>query len=120
MSGSGAGRRVRLSELAGVIRSKNSGPFELTLDVFFRTPEIFRRARALGLVDRELIRRLYRVRDDQVLEIIWFEPAAAVKATIAREVSSGSAGDTDVYGAQQHMPLVDAEVQWDGPAPGGG
>jgi hypothetical protein len=102
-----------MSELASVIRSKNSGPFELTLDVFFKSRRVFRRARERGTVSRQLIGRLYGVRDDQILEIIWFEPASAVKATIARPVSSGSVGDTDVYGAQQHMPLVDAEVEWD-------
>jgi hypothetical protein len=106
-------RKVRLSELATVIRSKNSGPFELTLDVFFKSAEVYRRARARNLISRELIRRLYRVDDRQLLEIIWFDPARAVKATIARPVSSGSPEDTDVYGAQQHMPLVDAPVEWE-------
>ena len=106
-------KTTRLIELAHIIRSKNSGPFELTLDVFFKTPEIYRKAKARNLINAELIRRLYRVSDEEILDIIYFDPVRAAKATIRRPVASGAADDTDVYGAQQHMPLVDAEVPWD-------
>lgn len=104
---------VPLSELAGVIRSKNSGPFELTLDVFFLSPDIYRRARERGLISVELVQRLYRVPPDRILGVVWFDPACAAKVTIARPVSSGSPADTDVYGAQQHVPLAQALVPWD-------
>jgi len=33
--------------------------------------------------------------------------AAPVKFSIRREVASGGVGDSDVYGAQQHAPLLD-------------
>lgn len=104
---------IRLSEIATVIRSKNSGPFELTLDVFFASPEIYRRAKARKTVSKKLIEQLYGVSEDRILDVVYFDPACAAKVTIARTVSSGSAADTDVYGAQQHMPLVDAMVPWE-------
>ena len=34
----------------------------------------------------------------------------AFKATLPRLVASGDIGDTDVYGAQQHAPLLDVEI----------
>jgi hypothetical protein len=105
--------KVPLAELAGIVRSKNSGPFELTLDVFFRSPDIYRTAKERGLISAELIQRLYRVPPEHILAVIWFDPACAVKVTIARPVSSGSPADTDVYGAQQHMPLAQAVVPWE-------
>jgi hypothetical protein len=37
---------------------------------------------------------------------VFFEEACAVKATIVRPVVSGDPGETDVYGAQQHAPLL--------------
>ena len=43
-----------------------------------------------------------------------FDPALSFKATIARSISSGTAGDSDVFGAQQHAPLLDVEIPWDG------
>ncbi len=106
-------KTVPLIQLARIIRSKNSGPFELTLDVFFKSPEIYRRARARRLIRPDLIARLYRVPRDRVLEVVWFDPAAAVKATLARPTPSGGPDDTDVYGAQQHLPLMNLRVPWE-------
>ena len=40
------------------------------------------------------------------MNIIYFDPAKAVKITIVRPIPSGSLGETDVYGAQQHSPLI--------------
>ena len=39
-----------------------------------------------------------------------FAPALAVKITLPREIASGDVGDRDVYGAQQHAPLLDIEL----------
>ena len=105
-------KQVRLVELANIVRSKNSGPYELTLDVFFKSEEIYRKVKAKQLIDKDLIKRLYSVTDDQISGVYYFDPVRAVKITIARPVPSGSVGDTDVYGAQQHVPLADALIPW--------
>jgi hypothetical protein len=41
-----------------------------------------------------------------VLEVTFFEPAWALKISLKRWVSSAAPGDTDVFGAQQHVPLM--------------
>jgi hypothetical protein len=96
-------------EATRVIRSKNSGPFELTLDIMFRDKRLFDLFRSKGIVSKDLISRLYGVTPDEILGIVWFEPAHAVKATIRRRIPSGAVGDTDIYGAQQHAPLLTLE-----------
>jgi hypothetical protein len=93
-------------EEARVIRSKNSGPYELTLDVMFRDRAAFDRAREAGVFTPALVARLYGVSEADVLGVTWFEPATAVKMTLRRRVASGAPGDTDIYGAQQHAPLL--------------
>ncbi len=95
-----------LVNVASVIRSKNAGPYELTLDVIFKERSWFDEAVRSDLINRQLIARLYGVREEDVLEIIAFEPANAIKATIKRPLVSGAIGETDVYGAQQHAPLL--------------
>lgn len=102
---------VRLRDIAGVIRSKNAGPYELTLDVIFDDPAWYRRVVDSGLIDAALIARLYRVGRDDVLHIIAFDPAHALKITLRRPLVAGDLGETDVYGAQQHAPLVDLELE---------
>ncbi len=98
--------KYALRDVATVIRSKNAGPYELTLDVLIRDPELYRRMRAANVIDRAVIARLYRIPETDVLDIVWFENALAVKATIVRPLPSGALGERDVYGAQQHAPLM--------------
>ncbi|GAA4341505.1 DUF4387 domain-containing protein [Pigmentiphaga soli] len=98
-----------LRHLAKVCKSKNAGPFEVTLDIMFGDRETYDRVLAAGVLDAALIARLYGVAESDVL-FTPYAPALAFKATIPRRVSSGDIGDTDVYGAQQHAPLLDVDI----------
>ena len=96
-----------LRELARIVRSKNSGPFEVTLDVVFADASTYRRVKTSGVLTPERIAALYRLTRSQVLNCEFFDAALAFKATIARTVSSGSPAETDTYGGQQAAPLLD-------------
>ncbi|MCC3373256.1 DUF4387 domain-containing protein [Cohnella sp. REN36] len=101
---------MRLYEAAKVLRSKNSGPFELTLDVLFEDADLYRRVKTLGLIDRKTISELYQIPEDRITQLVYFDPALGIKITLARKVSSGTFPDRDVYGAQQHAPLMALEL----------
>jgi hypothetical protein len=101
---------IRLYDLAKVLRSKNAGPFELTLDIIFDDEERYQTVKRSGVIDRELVCRLYRVRPEDVHHLVYFDAALAIKITIKRPIDSGGVGDTDVYGAQQHAPLIDVMI----------
>jgi hypothetical protein len=45
-----------------------------------------------------------------VYHIVFFDAARAIKITIKRPIDSGGIGDSDVYGAQQHAPLIDVMI----------
>ena len=102
---------VRLRDVASVIRSKNAGPFELTLDVLLKDDETFEMLRKADVINAKSIAQLYRIPETDVIGIVYFPNARAIKATIVRPMPSGALGERDVYGAQQHAPLVDLEVQ---------
>ena len=55
------------------------------------------------------IGRLYGVDPARVL-FTAYPAGRAFKATIPRAISAGDVGDTDVYGAQQHAPLLDVDI----------
>jgi hypothetical protein len=97
---------IRLTDIAAVIRSKNAGPFELTLDVFFVDASGWETARQSGAMSADAIATLYGVPSDEVLAVHWFAPALGWKAVLRRSVGSGTVGDRDGYGAQQHAPLL--------------
>lgn len=103
-------KTVNITELAKVIRSKNAGPFEITLDIMFKDQESYLLVKRQRLITAELIARLYKIPLERVLTIVYYDAADSIKATIARTVSSGTVGDTDVYGAAQHAPLLEIEV----------
>ena len=98
-----------LKDVATVIRSKNAGPFELTLDVLIREEETFEKMRAANIINEQVIAELYKIPVEDVLGIVYFPNARAIKATIVRPLASGAMGERDVYGAQQHAPLVNFE-----------
>ncbi len=104
-------KTLKLSDLATVIRSKNAGPFLITLDVFFKDEATFKIVRDSGAITRHRIAEIYRIREDDIHEITFFEPAVALKITLKRWISSASPGDTDVFGAQQHVPLMNLQVK---------
>jgi len=94
-----------IADLAIVCRSKNAGPFELTLDVAFADRATYERVERTGALTPASIARAYGVAVAQVLFTAY--PAAhAFKATIPRRVAAGAVNDTDVYGSQQHAPLL--------------
>lgn len=99
--------QVRLRDVASVIRSKNAGPFELTLDVLLKDDETFEKLKNADVINTKSIAQLYRIPEENVIGIVYFPNARAIKATIVRPLASGALGERDVYGAQQHAPLVD-------------
>ncbi len=98
-----------IREIAQVCKSKNAGPFEITIDVVFDSRATFDAVRASGVLNRELFARLYGMKPEDVL-FTEYPAGLAFKATLPRRVPAGDIGDTDVYGAQQHAPLLEVEV----------
>ncbi|KAF5698899.1 Formyl-coenzyme A transferase [Fusarium mundagurra] len=103
-------RRARMEELARIIRSKNSGPFELTFDIMFDDEAVYNRVREANVLTNEVIKSLYRVQEDEILTNMFFEPALAWKCTIKRPWAQGSVGERDTLGTQQHALLLGIEV----------
>jgi len=105
------GMKYRLIDVADVIRSKNSGPYELTFDIIFKDNAFYKRAAASGVFNPAMFAALYGIQEKTVMEVINFDPAKAIKITIERPLCSGNLGETDVYGAQQHAPLLGFEFE---------
>ena len=100
---------MQLQDLAQVIRSKNAGPRRLTLDVILATDEDYRRVAQSPALTPERIAALYRVAAEDVA-VIPYPLGRAIKITLARPLMAGDPGDRDVYGAQQHAPLLGIEL----------
>jgi hypothetical protein len=96
-------------EAAKVIRSKNAGPYELTFDIMFKNKEFYEMFKSQQIINRKQMAGVLKIDESDILNLVWFAPANAVKITIKRLISSGAPGETDIYGAQQHAPLLAIE-----------
>jgi hypothetical protein len=96
---------LRLGELAEQVRSKNAGPFWITLDVFFRNAQDYEFVTGSGILSPQLIGRLYRV-DPASVKYFELPVLHVVKISFPRPVTAGSFWDRDLHGGQQHVPLA--------------
>ncbi|MFD9736430.1 DUF4387 family protein [Umezawaea sp. NPDC059074] len=92
-----------LGDLALEVRSKNAGPFWVTVELFLRDDAGY--ALAADLVDEALIARVYDVPVDGV-RVFRIPSLRVVKASYPRPVSQGSLFDRDVHAGQHHVPLA--------------
>lgn len=98
--------QVTIGDLATFISSKNAGPFLISVDIICNSRESFDRIRDSDVLTPSKIAIRYGRPVSDILGIYYYEPANAIKVTMRRPVSSGSPGDSDVYGAQQHVPIL--------------
>ncbi len=100
----------KLHELAKTIRSKNAGVNKITFDIIFRERAQYERVKRSGALSRETMAALYRIAPERISDFVEYEPGLAIKFTIYRAQPSGSAGDGDIFGAQQYAPLLDVDI----------
>ena len=100
-----------LQELASQIRSKNAGPLRLTLDIFFDDEHAYERVKENGVLTPETVASRYHLDEENVLGIYELDQISAIKITVKRPVPAGDVRDSDVYGAQQHAPLLDVMIE---------
>ena len=112
MSTQASGKTVNIRNLAKIVRSKNAGPYRLTFDIVFNDWTIYQRVKESKVITKELIAELYHIPLGDVTDFIEFDSGMAFKATIVRPIAQGSGGDADIYGAQQHAPLLSIEIPW--------
>lgn len=98
---------ARLGELAEKVRSKNAGPFWLTVDIFCKNSDDFHRLCSALATDR--VASLFLVRSDQIKR---FEIDAlnVIKFSMPRPVIQGSRMDRDMHGAAWAVLLEELEI----------
>lgn len=101
---------MKLTELARVIRSKNASPFITTIDVIFNDEEAFRRVQDTGVFTPERVAELYGISRDQVLGVWFVETCLAAKVSFIKSVPSDAFEGADLYGAQQHVPMLQLDI----------
>ena len=99
-----------LGETARRIRSKNAGPFWLTVDIFCGTAEAFARIRD-GLHTKAVARAFDT--DPALIKRFDIDTLSVVKFSLPRPVIQGSIDDRDMHAAGYGWLLHDVEIDGD-------
>lgn len=99
--------RQTLGDLALEVRSKNAGPFWMTLEAFMPDDDAYRVADSL--ITTALVGELYRV-DAQRVQIFRIPGLRVIKVSFPRPIVQGSLHDRDTHAGQHHVPLANVAL----------
>lgn len=98
-----------LGELAKIIRSKNAGPFVMTIDIMFATEEDYNLVVDSNILTIERFSKLFNVPPEDI-QFHYYINAYAIKISMPRPYFQGDLEDGDNYAGQQYPPLIGIEV----------
>jgi Domain of unknown function (DUF4387) len=99
----------KIGEVCRHVRSKNAGPFWITIDLFFDGPALYRRYRDSRVLGPELFERLYGT-DPRHVKRLPVDSLQMIKISYPRPKPQGWAGERDMHGGQQFARLLDVEI----------
>ena len=103
-------KHVPLRDLASIIRSKNAGPYRLTFDILFNERDAFQTVVDSQAISAQSVAALFGVDIDKISSMHVLPQGLAIKVTMYRPRAQCSVGERDVYGCQQHAPLMDLPI----------
>lgn len=99
----------KLSEVCRHVRSKNAGPFWITLDLSFADRQTFDRYANAAALRPAAIGALFNVDSEQVKRFL-VSDLAVMKISYPRRRPQGGALERDMHGGQQYIRLLDVEL----------
>ena len=98
-----------LHEVARYVRSKNAGPFWVTIDVFCDDDASYERVSLAPALQAGAIAALYRMDEARVLRFA-IPSLRVLKLSFPRAASQGATSDRDCHAAQVFVPLLDLPI----------
>jgi len=99
-----------LNEVADYVRSKNAGPFWITIDIFCGDEGRFARIARSESIAPRAIAALYGVSDNEVRQF-HDQRLQVIKISFPRPVAQGSAKDADSHAGQYFVRLLTAKIE---------
>lgn len=98
-----------LKEVAKYVRSKNAGPFWMTIDIFCENDESFCRIQNSPNFTPEAIAKTYSVTEASV-KSFYIENLRVIKFSFPRPQIQGNKYEKDMHAGQQYLRLMDISV----------
>lgn len=92
------------------VKSKNSGPFEICITLFFKSKDHYEEIVEKELITNETIMDVYSIDEDEILGIYELDNINVIKFSMKRPTPQASFYDADLDGSQQHVPIKQLDV----------
>jgi hypothetical protein len=99
----------KVSEVCKHVRSKNAGPFWITLDLSFSDRASFDRYSGASQLQPESISKLYDV-DAALIKVFPVPELLVLKISYPRRCPQGGSLERDMHGGQQYVRLLDVDL----------
>ena len=100
----------RLKEVCRYVRSKNAGPFWVTVDLFFDSADSYAEFHADPAISAENIATIYGV-DAAHVKRFEVKSLNMVKISYPRTTPQGGVLERDMHSGQQFVPLLDLQLR---------
>lgn len=99
----------KVSQACRYVRSKNAGPFWITLDLSFADQEMFDRHADSSALQADAIGELFDV-DASMVKRFPVPSLLVLKISYPRKRPQGGPMERDMHGGQQYIRLLDVEL----------
>lgn len=98
---------MTLGQAAKYVRSKNAGPFWMTIDIFCDNEEAYYQIKNSENLTVEMLKDIYHV---EMVEKYALDDLRVVKFSMPRPHPQGSPHDADMHAGQQYISILDVEL----------
>ena len=104
-----------LGDISRLLRSKNAGPYEITLDVMFDSEAEYQLVKKSNFLNSTSMAMLFEIDKNEIIWNGFFDQALAYKVTIPRlrngkPTASGGYMENDVHASQQYIEFMNLEL----------
>lgn len=98
-----------IGEVAKSVRSKNAGPFWMTIDLFCSDAASYNRLKDSKAVRKEVMAKVYHVDPEKVM-IFYLPDLNVIKISVPRPYPQGDKYERDMHFGQQYVQILDLEL----------
>jgi hypothetical protein len=99
-----------LGDTAKYVRSKNAGPFWMTIDIFCETTDSYTLIRNSKTIGPAAIARIFKANPEEV-RVFELDDLKVIKISLPRPWPQGSRHERDMHSGQQYVQLLDLPLE---------
>lgn len=100
---------AKLKDIARYVRSKNAGPFWVTIEIFCETREAYDQIESSKNITAAKVAELYHT-DEERVKIFYINNLKVIKFSYPRTIPQGHKYENDMHSGQQYVLLANTEV----------